>query len=56
MRLPFLLCKVCFIVDLVEKRNIKMDSPEALKNKGYETFGEHFFLFLTCFVNKILPI
>ena len=20
-----------------------MDSPEALKNKGYETFGEHFF-------------
>lgn len=22
---------------------IKMDSPEALKNKGYETFGEHFF-------------
>lgn len=22
---------------------IKMDSPEALKNKGYESFGEHFF-------------
>ena len=22
---------------------IKMDSPEALKSKGYETFGEHFF-------------
>jgi hypothetical protein len=20
-----------------------MDSPEALKNKGYESFGEHFF-------------
>lgn len=22
---------------------IKMDSPEAIANKGYETFGEHFF-------------
>lgn len=21
---------------------IKMDSPEAIANKGYETFGEHF--------------
>ena len=22
---------------------IKMDSPEAIANKGYESFGEHFF-------------
>ena len=26
-----------------KSEEIKMDSPEAIANKGYETFGEHFF-------------